>query len=284
MEQARDGATLVITGRWNKEAERVLEAGRVDGLDLNYAKGFKDTDLAFMRPWPLKRLAILARTVKDVTPIYALSSTLESLSVECAPTVTIDLARLPSLRSLSAAWVQVRSSIGELSALNDLFLLSYSEVDLHPLRWNSGLVRLRLKDRPRLQSLAGLEALQAIEHLGIYLAPLHDITALEDLPPARLRELHLESCRTSDLTSVASARGLQLLNMSDCGEIESLRPLGGLGDLETLWLYGTTKVLDDDLTPIARLPRLRELRMMSRKTYRPSVEDVQTIISKRAGQ
>lgn len=283
VERAQGVATLVMTGRWSKLAERVLDSGRADGLELNYAKGFKDTDLAFIRPWPLKRLAILARTIKDVTPIYALSPSLESLRVECAPTATIDLARLPSLRSLSASWAPVRSSIGELAALDDLFLLAYSEVDLHPLRSNSRLVRLRFKDRPRLRSLAGLEALQAIEHLGIYLAPLHDITALEDHPPAGLRELHLESCRVSALTSVAAAQGLRHLNMSDCGGVESLRPLCGLGHLESLWLYGTTKVLDDDLMPIADLPRLRELRMMSRKSYRPSVEDLQTIITNRAG-
>ena len=211
-----------------------------------------------------------------------LSPTLESLSVESAPEATIDLARLPSLTSLSAGWGQVRASIGELPGLTDLFLLSYSDIDLAPLRWNSQLVRLRFKDRPRLRSLAGLGALQSIGHLGVYLAPLRDITALRDLPPAGLRELHLESCRMSDLTSVASARGLRLLNASDCGEIESLQPIRPLLDLETLWMYGTTKVLDDDLAPITDLPRLRELRMQSRRTYRPSVKDVQTLIARRA--
>lgn len=284
VEQVDGGATLVVTGTWSRQAERELESGRVDGLELNYAKGFKNTDLAFIRPWPLKRLDILDRTITDVTPIYALSATLKSLSVQSAPDARIDLARLPSLTSVSADWAQVSSSIGELPGLTDLFLLSYSEVDLAPLRWNTRLVRLRLKDRPRLRSLAGLEALQLIEYLGVYLAPLRDITALRDLPPTGLRELHLESCRISDLSSFASARGLRFLDASDCGEIETLRPLHGLDDLEILWLYGTTKVLDDDLTPIVALPRLRELRMMSRKTYRPSLKDVQTLIAQRAGQ
>ena len=283
LEPADGGTTLVVTGPWSKQAERVLESGRADGLDLNYALGFKNTDLAFIRPWPVRRLSILARTIKDLAPIYVLSSTLEALSVESAPTAPIDLARLPALTSVSADWAQVRSSIGELPGLTDLFLRSYSEVNLGPLRWNSQLMRLRFKDRPRLRSLAGLEALQSIEHLGVYLAPLRDITALRDLPPGRLRELHLESCRMSDLRPVGSARGLRFLNMSDCGEVESLQPIARLVDLEVLWLYGTTKVLDSDLSPIADLPRLRELRMMPRKMYRPTVEDVQTLIARRAG-
>jgi hypothetical protein len=116
---------------------------------------------------------------------------------------------------------------------------------------------------------------------GLPVPPPVDLHALPSTGP---REVHLESCRISDLSSVASAGGLRFLNASDCGKIESLRPLCGLDDLEILWVYGTTKVLDDDLTPIAALPRLRELRLMSRKTYRPSVEDVQALIARRAGE
>src|SRR5205085_6237240 len=131
-------------------------------------------------------------------------------------------------------WAQVRSSIAELPGLTDLFLLSYSETDLGPFGWNSQLVRLRLKDRPRLRALAGLEALRSLEHLGVYLAPLRDITALRDLPSGRLRELHLESCPIADFTPVASARGLRLFNASDCGEVESVLPISHLIDLEVL--------------------------------------------------
>jgi len=279
VEHADGRATLVVTDRWGAEAERVLQSGEADGLDLNYAKGFQDTDLAFIRPWPLKRLTLLARTVKDLAPIYALSPTLESLSVQSAPTAIIDLARLPLLSSLSATWAQIRAAIGERPGLGDLFLLSYTECDLGPLRWNPHLVRLRFKDRPRLQSLAGLEALQSIQHLGIYLAPLRDITDLAGLGPGQLRELHLESCQLSDLGPVARAQGLRVFNASDCGDIESLHPLRGLSELEVLLLYGTTKVLDADLAPIADLPRLRELRMKSRANYRPRLEDIQTRIA-----
>lgn len=283
VERTEAGPTLVVTASWSKQAEQVIESGGADGLDLNYAKGFKDTDLAFVRAWPLKRLTLLARTVKDIAPIYSLSSTLESLRVQSAPAATIDLGKFPLLKRVSAEWIQVRSSIGECPGLTDLFLRAYSEIDLGPLRWNSQLVRLRFKDRPRLLSLAGLEALQSIEHLGVYLAPLRDITALSALAPNQLRELHLESCRIRDLSPAADSHGLRLLNASDCGDMESVHPLGRLSHLEVLWLFGTTRVLDEDLSPIAELPELRELRMRSRKTYRPSVEDVQALIARRVG-
>jgi len=277
IERDAEGDTLVVTDRWSTQAEALLDQGAADGLDLNYAKGFKDTDLAFLRPWPLRRLKLLARTVKDIGPIDVLSPTLESLSVESAPGATIDLTRFPMLTRLAAVWPHVAATIGERPELTDVYLGSYTEADLRPLRWNTGLLSLRLKDRPRLRSLDGIEAFPSMGHLGVYLAPLQDISALGSLGHGRLRELHLESCRMPSLAPVAQLRGLRVLDASDCGPIESLQPLTGLADLEVLWLYGTTRVSDDDLSPLLGLPRLRELRMRSRPSYRPSVEDVQAL-------
>ena len=48
----------------------------------------------------------------------------------------------------------------------------------------------------------------------------------------------------------------------------------GLTELEELYLYGSTKILDHDLTPIAGLPRLRILAMMNRRGYSPTVDEL----------
>lgn len=108
IERSDVGTTLVATGSWTTEAANALRSGRADGLDLNYAgKGFKNTDLAFIEAWPLKRLTLLARTVKDVSPVCRLSSTLESLSVQSGPAV-IDLRQFPKVTELEATWWQIR--------------------------------------------------------------------------------------------------------------------------------------------------------------------------------
>jgi hypothetical protein len=65
------------------------------------------------------------------------------------------------------------------------------------------------------------------------------------------------------------------LNLSECGDLPSLVPLRGLTSIEVLLMFGTTKIVDGDLTPIADLRRLRELRMQSRRHYRPSVAEIQ---------
>lgn len=280
IERDNDGDTLVVTDSWTDGISQLLAEGRADGLDLNYAKGFKDTDLGILRDWPLKRLTVLARTIKDLSPVSRLAGTLEVLSVQTAPNALIDLGTFPALTTLAAEWSQIRSSVSGAQRLRDLMVRAYDESDLTALRWNTSISRLRFKDRPRIRHLNGVEVLRSLDHLAVYLAPLQDIDALatEDLA---LRELHIESCRVHDLSPLVSQRSLSLLNASECGDLASLSPLRALGDLSILWLFGTTRVVDDDLSPLCALPRLRELRMRSRRSYRPSVEAVQALCAER---
>lgn len=280
IERDESGDTLVVTDSWTDQIDRLLADGRADGLDLNYAKGFKDTDLGVLQAWPLKRLAVLARTIKDLSPVLRLADTLESLSVQTSPKALIDIAQLPSLTALAAEWSQIRSSVSEAPRLRDLMVRAYDEPDLTPLRWNTALARLRFKERPRIRHLAGVDVFQSLEHLAVYLAPLQDLEALGVEVPA-LRELQVESCPVRDLSPLAIQRRLTFLNASDCGDLVSLRPLGELSDLSTLWLFGTTRVVDDDLSPLSELPRLRELRMRSRRSYSPSVEAIQALCAER---
>lgn len=280
IERDYNGDTLIVTEAWTDRISQLLAEGRVDGLDLNYAKGFKNTDLAVLENWPLKRLKILALTTKDLSHVSRLAGTLEELSVQTAPHALIDLEAFPALTTLSAEWGQIRSSVREAPRLRDLMVRSYDESDLMAFRWNPLLKRLRFKDRPRIESLNGVEMLRSLEQLAVYRAPLHNLAPLADSAPT-IRELHVESCRVRDLSPLASQRSLRFLNASDCGELASLGPLRELTDLSDLWLFGTSKVMDDDLSPLCSLPQLRELRMQSRRSYRPSVEDIKARCAER---
>ena len=48
---------------------------------------------------------------------------------------------------------------------------------------------------------------------------------------------------------------------------------GGAGEVLA---WGSTRILDADLSPLLSLPRLTELRMKSRREYKPSVKEVQS--------
>lgn len=275
MSDRGDAVEMVVTGPWTTEAATSVQAGQVDRLVLNYALGFDEPSLAFLEGLPLRELVVLDPRLSDLEPIYSLASTLRSLRISTNPGSTVDLGRLPGLEELAAAWPQVSATIDTATDLRVAFLRSYQPTDLTPLAAMSRLVELVMKDRPRLRSLAGLSALPELRVLGIFLAK--DLSDIEDLTGrSAIEDLALESCRKlTRLDALAGCSGLRRLNLSECGDLDSLGPLRGLTNLEHLSLYGSTTIADDDLSPLATLPRLRELRMQSRRSYRPSVKEIQ---------
>jgi Leucine-rich repeat (LRR) protein len=268
---------LVVTGAWTAQSARIFEEGRAHRLVLNYALGFDEPNLDFLRGLPIRDLEIIDRRLDTLEPIYSLAPTLESLRVTTHPDLAIRLSELPELRNLGASWSQVSDTIGQVSGLHDLFLLAYTPENLEPLSEHAGLQTLRMKDRPRLRSLAGLSYLPRLERLGIYLgARLDDISELRGR--SEIRELELDSCKKlRNINDLAECVGLRRLNIAESGDIESLKPVAGLIELEELYLYGSTKILDNDLTPIAHLPRLKTLALMNRRGYSPSVKELRQI-------
>ena len=107
------------------------------------------------------------------------------------------------------------------------------------------------------------------------MAPLHDITALAEARSPVLRALALGGCRqVTELDAVSACEALEELDVSECGVVSSLSPIAGLDRLNRLYLYGSTRVADGDLSPLLGLHRLRDLRMASRRTYAPSLAEV----------
>ena len=49
--------------------------------------------------------------------------------------------------------------------------------------------------------------------------------------------------------------------------------------LEHLWAWESTRITDEDLTPLLPLSNLKDLRMMPRKHYRPTLAKVGTQLS-----
>jgi hypothetical protein len=276
------GTDLVVTGDWSPATAKALSRGKADGLVLNYAKGYRERSLEFLQDWPLRRIRILARTITDLVPVYRMAATLESISVITAPRTPLDLARLPKLTQLGAEWEQVESSIEAGVGLRDLYLGSYNPRDLTPLAQSRHLRSISMKDRPYIESLAGIDAFPLLEKLGIYLARgLRDLSDLASASaPRNLRELQLESDRgITRLDEIGTATNLEFLNISELRDIESLAPLGNLKRLNTLYAYGTTRVADADLTPLMKLSSLKDLRMMNRRSYYPSVGEVKARLS-----
>lgn len=287
IDERPEGPTLMVRGGWKPAAAEVLESGRVDGLVLGAPAGYLEPSLEFLRPWPLRRFMVIDREIRDVQPIHRLGATLEELHVQTDPrTFThprthFDLGQFPHLTKLSVDWPQIRDSIARAPELEELEVRRYREEDLRPLKSCPTLKALRMLQYPQVCTLGGVSDLPRLADLRLGLAAkLADISELAACAQMGLRRLEFESCgRIDRIDQIGELRGLEHLNISECNVIESLSPLRALKRLRVLWMWGTTRVQDNDLSPLLSLSGLRELRIQSRRSYRPSVDDVREHLS-----
>jgi hypothetical protein len=281
IEDRPEGRALVVTGPWSDKIERALVDAAVTGLDLNYARGYRERDLEFLDDWPVRRLHVLDRRLTDLGPVSRLSA-LEELRVETAPTAPIHLGELPGLTRLAADWTQIGETLPAASGLRRLLVGGYQGEDLGAFESLSKLEHLELQQAPRLRSLAGAGQLPSLAALRVFLArKLRDFGDVGERGGS-LRELELEDCPAiTQLDGVEQLVGLRFLGVSDCGDIKSLAPVDALDQLEELDAWGSTRIVDGDLSPLAQLPRLREIRMRDRRAYKPRVADLVSVEGRR---
>lgn len=270
---------LLVTGRWTEEAAEQFRIGRVDRLVLNRNLGFSEDDLTFLRDIPIRELVLVDRNLASLAPIYEISSTLEELDLVVGPSAgRVDVAEFPRLTKLSADWETIGESVSSATTLTSLQLRRYRRDDLVVLAGLTNLRRLALADRPRVRSLGGIENMALLREFEVPAARL--LTDAQMLSACRnLVRLSLEGCARLDLSFIGTLGRLRWMNISECGDVSDVRFLANLHDLEVLRMFGSTRVVDGDLTPIAELPRLKELRMQSRRHYRPTVSEIQVSLS-----
>ncbi|WP_423920716.1 hypothetical protein ACPEEZ_14785 [Frigoribacterium sp. 2-23] len=277
-----DGLEAVVTGAWTVDDEYEFRRSGAAALNLNYTFGFKERSLDFIRGLPVKKLRVMSRTTRDLSPIYSLAEHLTSLSVTSDPRTPIDLTYFGKLKSLSAYWPQVAASISAATNVEDAYFGSYTDESLVALRSMTSLRWLMLKDRPRLRSLEGLSDLPHLNFLLIAGASsLSDVSELRRADAPRLRSLSLPGCkRIETLDDIVHQTLLTRLDLGDCGPLTTLSPLRALTELRELFLDESTLIVDGDLQPIVDLPHMQVLGMMSRRHYKPSLKRVQSSMAR----
>lgn len=288
LEETHEGTRLFVNGVWTSQIEALLEDGSIHTLVLNRAHGFEAPSLEFLRPWPLRGLHVLFPPLKDLSPIRRLRESLTDLKLEIFPTGegVLDIEGFSRLQHLSVSWKMIEDQVSKITTVENLYLDRYSCPDLVPLAPLVSLRSLRMKERPKIKSLHGLQTFSRLERLAIHGASqLADDSALQGSSAATsLRELQLEACRKlSNMDNVSLASDLQFLNMGDCGDLESLAPLRRMRNLQRLSLYESTRILDGDLSPVLDLPELTDFRIANRRNYVPSAPEVQCLLADRAG-
>ncbi len=266
-------ALVVLEGGWKDSYADDMAAQGLSVLSI----AVRGTDLSFLSQVPdLRGLVLNAGEVRDLSALEALSG-LETLTLNTPsrPKLPLDFGSFPSLRVLRMYFNPGFESVFGCASLQSLWVFSPPDPDLSRFGTLPALRRLELSMGRKLVSTQGVGDL---DFLGLYtqgaLAELRDLSDLSVLAIESAKKLEA-------IDAVAGCRSLRRLDIADVGEITSLKPLAGLDALEDIGAWGSTRILDPDLSVLLELPRLRRLRLRDRREYRPRVSEIEAALAAR---
>lgn len=259
-----------LKGPWHPKMPDYLRKSGAKGLELSFHSGFRSDDPDF--------LSALSFIEMFEMPHFRAEDDLAALRVEdlqglqrfIAPDKlarAIDLTSFPKLRSCTITWQPKLKSVFNVKGLKRLQIRS--------LNW---------KQAPALSGMESLENLE-IAHSGIRsfdpiaglsnlrrlsLSVCHDLESLAGIAALQnLRCLHLDEVhKITDLACLAPLQNLEMLTIADGREIASVAPLESLQNLKALWIAGAkTTIVDGDLSPLTRLPKLAMLTLGNKRHY-----------------
>lgn len=267
IEDGEYGRRAVITSAWSPEITRYLLANSVVELELNDGKGWRGSDLSFLKELPQLR----AFTIIDYfgmpseEPIHFLHE-LRKLEVMTYSKTSIRFSEFPQLEDCSLEWRARCESLFSCAALKRLFLNRYKKKNVDAFSNLPSLERLGILNAP-IENLVGLRNLKCLRYLRLGgLRCLTSLTGIEGLKA--LEELDVDTCRRiRSIREVSSLLLLRKLHLSNCGEIESLKPLESLKGLEWVTFVESTNIVDGDISPLLLQGSLSRVSYQNRRHY-----------------
>ena len=274
LEVGKHGARLVLRSPWSNEIGSYIVQHKIKEVHLNYALGFKGKDLSFLKTVShLIGLKIIHWTIEDISPIHDLHS-LRYLEISTYCKTEVDFSQFPLLEECGLEWRPKAKSIFKSQGLKKLFLNKYSGRDTENFGNLLNLESLSIANSP-IEDIHGLRNLSKLKFLGLYnLRKLKTLSGIEQL--IDLEELEVNGCRT--LVSIKEVKhliNLKKLHFCDDGDIETMKPLGSLTQLEEVLFYDSTKIVDGDLSPLTKLKRLMNVSFQERPHYTHKRTDFQ---------
>lgn len=278
-EKGRLGQKWVATSEWSTYAMGDVDLREVTELELNWARGFRGSDLDFLLGFPsLLRLTLRSPWVKNDDVIHELLS-LRYLNLSTPSKSEIRFSVWPNLQEVAMEpWRARASSIYECKSLRRLSLEKWNGgQDIMSFATLENLEVLCLYSPTRLESLRGIENLSNLTELRLILATrLTSLEGIESL--SRLVRLRVDTCRkVSDISPLSSLSSLKELEINNCGDIQSLQPISVLKWIENLVFVESTNIVDGDMKPILDLPHLNSVSFVNRKHYSHRNEDFENL-------
>ncbi len=111
--------------------------------------------------------------------------------------------------------------------------------------------------------------------LGL-LTKLTDIDDIKNLP--LLNKLNIQSCKKIPFEKLWQLKNLKWLNLSDIGNIPTIKGIEQLNMLEEVYMVGDTKILDGDTSPLLKLANIKKVGLAHLSHYKPTTLEIQAKI------
>jgi hypothetical protein len=265
--------TATIFQSLHDDEVKTLENLGVSAVEINESKGWQGGSIAFLKDATfLKDVQILSSLVpvNDLKVLHSLTS-LQKLKLQVFPRTPLDFSSFSQLEECNLIWIDGCDSLFDCSLLKSLILIKYGKAEL-PSQKLTQLRKLQILDS-KIKSLDFLQSLKNLKKLRLgAMYQLESTGALHSLRD--LVHLHIDSCKGfCKIDHLAQLKKLGYLSLIDVKEVESLIPLRFLLELEALFFFGTTNVLDGKVKFLKSLPKLKYIAFANRRNYDCKRED-----------
>lgn len=257
-----DAAPLVWVSAWSPGLEALLAETGVERVAFRAPFFAGGGTLDFLRTFaPQVRDVAVEGPALGAADAAVLGDLprLEALSLP-GEVKAVDFSRLSALRRCVLEGGKTPGNVARAPALEDLGVFRAGLPDLRALEGAPRLRKLFVAEWGRLTSLDGLQG-SAVEELEVRAVPrLVHVGAVAQMPA--LRALTLQGCRrVEDLEAVGRVGTLESLRVTDGPPVDALEWMAGAGSLASL-AWASPVAEGCSLAPLARLPRLRTLRLL----------------------
>jgi hypothetical protein len=271
--EVQDGKNVLILSRWDISVRNFMLDKNINGLILNYAKGFCEPNLDFLDELPfLTSITLLFHHIGDISKIQSLKH-LKKLDLQCRFDKTyIDFNSFPELQVCWFYWRPGANTLMNNTKVNEIRTSRYPYKSLLEMSKLSNLEKLEISTSA-ITNLDGITNLSKLKKLELgYLTKLKSINGVSSL--SHIEIFRLNTCKNiSILDEVQDLDKLKVLEFANCGDIESLRPLRNLKSLEHVIFYESTNILDGDISVLKYLPNLKDVRFQNRRHYNLKCEE-----------
>jgi hypothetical protein len=187
------GNVLILKGDWCGDVASYIRSNNIYALRLTDSFGFKGQDLSFLSGLTfLRSLEVYCWDARGVSVVESLPK-LEVIGLQYKSSESINFSGFGALKVAKATWAKGLSSLFEVRSLELLNVQNYPHENLQLISGMTRLKRLLLTSR-KLQSLSGIECLQALEQLDLYNCPyLESLVGVEGCP--KLSSIKIEACK-----------------------------------------------------------------------------------------